>query len=235
MYKLLKNQSFTLVEILVVIAIIGLLAGIGVPVINGAMRKAKSGACLSNLRQIGTATLAYAADNSGLLPDGTDNNGSPVWASNLATLMSMDPTKKKNAFVCPGCAKPVGDAGANQIAVTYGFHGGLVPKGVPNTNRLSTVARPSQVILVADVCQDPANNGWSPYLIEEPAVIKSQSGGRGGTDLSLPISTANDVDSGENKWMRYRHDGKVNAVMCDGHAESFKKGTVLNRNVIFRE
>jgi prepilin-type processing-associated H-X9-DG protein len=33
--------------------------------------------------------------------------------------------------------------------------------------------------------------------------------------------------------MRYRHNGRVNVVMVDGHAESIAKGKVLNRHVIF--
>ena len=56
--------AFTLVELLVVISIIGLLAGLAVPAINGGLKSSKAGACLSNLHQIGVATMAYAADNS---------------------------------------------------------------------------------------------------------------------------------------------------------------------------
>jgi len=236
MVKSLKIRGFTLVELLVVISIIGLLASLAVPVISGAQKKAKAGACLSNLRQIGLATLAYAADNSNLLPDGSQSNGSPTWAASLAGFMSLDPTKKKNVFVCPGCEKPVRDGQGNQIPVTYGFNSGLVPRSqANNTNRLTMVVRPSQVILAADMCQNPGNNGWSSFLIEEPSVIRLQSAGRAGTDLEGAISTATDADTGENSWMRYRHSGRVNVVMVDGHTESIKKGSVLNKNVIFAQ
>ena len=47
------SLAFTLVELLVVISIIGLLAGLAIPAINGGLKSAKAGACLSNLRQIG--------------------------------------------------------------------------------------------------------------------------------------------------------------------------------------
>lgn len=233
MHKSLKNKGFTLVEILVVISILGLLVGLSVPAIMGAQRKAKSGACLSNLRQIGLATLAYAADNSFRFPDAGSGN-SPAWATNLAAFLAVDAKKKNSIFVCPGCTKPVGEAGPGEVAVTYGMHGGLMPKGQPSSNTLSSVVRSSEVILAADMCQDPGNKGWSPFSIENPPVFVSQSGSRGGSaSLDTPISAATDADTGNNPWMRYRHAGRVNVVMCDGHAESIKKGEVLNANAIF--
>lgn len=90
----IKGQAFTLVEILVVVSILGLLAGLGIPAIGGAMRKAKSGACLSNLQQIGTAVLAYAAENNGSFPEAGFGN-SPAWPTNLAAFMAVDAKKKK--------------------------------------------------------------------------------------------------------------------------------------------
>lgn len=235
MHKSLKINGFTLVELLVVISIVGLLAGLAVPAINSGLKKAKSGACLSNLRQIGIATLAYAAENSFYFPEAGSGN-SPGWATNLAAFMSIDTKSKKSVFVCPGSEKAVQDAGTGEVAVTYGMHGGLMPKSGPATNRLSSVPRASEVILAADMCQNPGNKGWSPYSIENPPIFVSQSGGRGGsTQMDSPISTATDSDTGNNSWMRYRHSGKVNVVMCDGHAESIKKGSVLNKNVIFAQ
>ena len=233
--KSLNIKAFTLVELLVVVTIIGLLAGLGVPAISGALKKAKSGACLSNLRQIGIATLAYAADNSFSFPDAGSGN-TPAWATNLAAFMSTDTKSKKGIFVCPGAEKPVQEAGFGEVAVTYGMHGGLMPKGAPSTNRLSSISRASEVILCADMCQNPGNKGWSPYSIENPPVFTSQSGGRGaGAAMDSAISTATDSDTGNSPWMRYRHNGKVNVVMCDGHAESIKKGSVLNKNAIFTQ
>ena len=226
--------AFTLVELLVVISIIGLLAGLAVPAVNGGLKSARAGACLSNLHQIGVATMAYAADNSFNLPN-SGSNDVPEWPTTLASLTSTDTKSKKSIFVCPGCEKPVQQGSDKEKAITYGMHGGLMPKNGTASN-LSCVVRPTEVILAADVCQDPGKKGWSPYCIEGPSIVTSQSGGgRGGGSINLkePISISTDADTGDNPWMRYRHSGKVNVVMCDGHAEAIKRGAVLNQHVVF--
>ena len=222
--------AFTLVELLVVISIIGLLAGLAVPAINGGLKSAKAGACLSNLHQIGVATMAYAADNSFKLPD-AGSGTSDMWADKLATFISTGTKSKKSIFVCPGALKTVSEATGGNIAITYGMHGGLMPKGGSASN-ITCVVRQSEVILCADMCQNPANKGWSPFSIENPPIISSQSAGKSAT-MQTAISTSTDSDSGNNAWMRYRHSGKVNVVMCDGHAEAIQKGKVLNKHVIY--
>ena len=72
--------AFTLVELLVVISIIGLLAGLAGPAISSGLKSAKAGACLSNLHQIGVATTAYAADNNLKLPD-AGSGTTDMWAA----------------------------------------------------------------------------------------------------------------------------------------------------------
>ena len=224
--------AFTLVELLVVISIKGLLAGLAVPAINGGLKSAKAGACLSNLHQIGVATMAYAADNSFKLPN-AGTGPSDMWATQLATFISTGTKSKKSIFVCPGCEKPVTEATGTDVAVTYGMHGGLMPKGKTASN-ITSVTRATEVILAGDVCQDPGNKGWSPFCIENPSIITIQSSGPGGSvAMEKAIGIATDADSGNSPSMRYRHSGKVNVVMVDGHAEAIKKGAVLNKHVVF--
>lgn len=57
-----KNRAFTLIELLVVIAIIAILAAILFPVFAQAKTAAKRTQSLSNIKQLGTASLIYATD-----------------------------------------------------------------------------------------------------------------------------------------------------------------------------
>ena len=62
------SRSFTLVELLVVLAIISVLASLLLPVISKAKAAGRATACLSNLRQIGIALQLYVQDNNNRLP-----------------------------------------------------------------------------------------------------------------------------------------------------------------------
>lgn len=63
-----RLAAFTLIELLIVIAVLLLLAAIATPVIASAIHSAKRATCLSNLRQIYSGFALYAGDHKGLVP-----------------------------------------------------------------------------------------------------------------------------------------------------------------------
>ncbi len=63
-----SSRAFTLIEMLVVISIIAILAGLLIPAIHRAREHARSAQCMSNLRQLHQAVVNYSARRNGRLP-----------------------------------------------------------------------------------------------------------------------------------------------------------------------
>jgi len=78
----MKKRAFTLIEILVVLAIIAVLAAILLPVLSRVREKGRAAVCQSNLKQIGTAITMYAQDWD-YFPralDAADKNAPQIWS-----------------------------------------------------------------------------------------------------------------------------------------------------------
>ena len=74
-----KRAGFTLIEMLVVVAIIGILAALLMPSLQKALARAQALRCVGNFRQLGIALHQYADDHQGRLPHSAgerkDENG----------------------------------------------------------------------------------------------------------------------------------------------------------------
>lgn len=102
--------GFTLVELLTVIAVVGILAAILIPTIGLVRDSAQKGRCLGNQRQIALACLSYAYDNKGRLP-ATDRSVTPNvrWMYQAAPFLGRAGGDSSNlsfgnlteAFQCP--------------------------------------------------------------------------------------------------------------------------------------
>jgi prepilin-type N-terminal cleavage/methylation domain-containing protein len=77
-----SKKAFTLIELLVVIAIIAILAAILFPVFAQAKTAAKKASSLSNVKQLSTGNILYAADYDDYFPDQNRNaDGFPFWTA----------------------------------------------------------------------------------------------------------------------------------------------------------
>ena len=99
-----RRSGFTLIELLVVIAIIAILAAILFPVFAQARAKARQAACLSNLKQVGTAILMYIQDSDDTYPPSQTALVSPPAPSgaNISWPTIIYPyVKNEGVFLCP--------------------------------------------------------------------------------------------------------------------------------------
>jgi prepilin-type N-terminal cleavage/methylation domain-containing protein/prepilin-type processing-associated H-X9-DG protein len=98
----MKNRAFTLIELMIVIAIIGILAALLLPAVSRTKELGRSAVCLNNLHQIGLGLQIYVQDNQNLLPIMYDRatNGTPAGLAINQVLLPYV-SGISNIFQCP--------------------------------------------------------------------------------------------------------------------------------------
>lgn len=206
------RSAFTLVELLTVVAIVGVLAGIVIAALGGARRRAQDAACKSNLRQIGAATLLYASDHKGMLPPA--HLASVTWPMRTWMYLIQPYAEDRKVsvtahepnvalcydglFRCPSKADwaLVGSGVTDLERTSYGMNT-FMPEGLPagqtelSIRILSTFTRPSDTMLVSDY-------NSTDYRINNRSYLY-------GTEVNR---------------LSLRHSDRHNVVMVDGHVES---------------
>lgn len=233
--KFVRSQGFSLIELLVVISIIALLAGLLFPVLGRAMEKSRRATCRSNLRDIGISLKNYAADNSGwyVLSDaGSNPDGSPKYTvkpDGSVYLAGEYPFKKHvrrlytngyirtgKVFVCPSDKWEYG-AGNARINVkaypekdypdpTFGVGGGFESQG-----------NCSYMYIAGYGVSSVENAAMAGVLVDESN--DQERGDR--TPGEMP-----NIGAEDNHGANYR-----NVLYLDGHVDGLEGPTVANQQL----
>lgn len=197
-----RKTRFTLIELLIVIAIIAMLAAMLMPALQSAKNQSRAIACLNNLKQTGVCLTLYATDFNGWLPTTYSDVTGKTWSDTLYTQGYLQ--NAKNILVCPSVS-PWKFAGS--FASTYGIwaydYGWRIrlwgnfshPGNLPYTS-----GGPSRHIVAADSI---AATGVSYQTYHIYGWISTQ------------------------RFFDLRHNGKCNAFFADGHAEGLRESTTM--------
>lgn len=231
-------DGFTLVELLVVVAITAILAALLLPALSQAKATAHSAKCRSNLRQMGLALTFYVSDYAVYPPlNGYEpaQGGEIKWHDYLnAALQSRTQPKQAAAgisgiFRCP-THRPLPDF----YSPSYGYNalgaGGTglagswtVPQslgdwprhlGLPDT----AVRSPSEMIAIGDgyaAYRTAKTSGGQSFTDPDGLLVEGELLGRG-TVLESDFLTK----LVRPKEARRRHRGRLNVAFCDGHVEA---------------
>ena len=217
-----KPCGFTLIEMLVTIAIISILSSILFPVFARARENARRASCLSNMKQLALAVLMYTQDNDGKLVEYTFNisatNPAPNGCTTSGCYGQMDPirpyVKNTQIFYCPDAPRFTNTT-PNAYATHYGFPAVIgtsvicaIPYNIatPVTTALDSVPYPSHTCLLGET-YFPSGTSYTASGWGFPVFYAIT-----GTALPYPLED--------------RHMEGANYAYMDGHVKWIKKEAV---------
>lgn len=149
------KKGFTLVELLVVVAIIGVLAALIFPAIRGMTGRADAVRCLANLKALGSALQLYLGDNQQTMPalvTARTNRSDPSPA--IDTVLAPYAGDPK-VFACPADTKIAAESGTS-----YYWNSALNGQAVAALNFL-TMDQHSRIPVMLD------KEGWHRHMPEK--------------------------------------------------------------------
>lgn len=236
-----RSMGLTLLELIVVIAVIGILTAVLIVGVSGSRERANTAKSISNLRQLGVAFMAYSAER-GFYPAGNEtlNEGPfPLWEILRPYTGGGERHTRIAIWECPRRAITEHPNGPTWITPSYSANrfvfvdartpaaGG--PLEEKSRTLVNTIQRPSEIIALIDAGQR-SPSGWSNAMLI--GGIFNLAGGdfgqRNNPVMGEPITSP---DDDFRIGVRYRHNGRANAVFLDGRVGSFEKGEILEKNI----
>lgn len=207
-------RAFTLVELLVVVAILGVLAALLVPGYKRTLDAANSSKCVSNLRQLSAGIAAYVSENNGSYPQNYETEAGHCWDVQIRNYVGVtseegitaaSTAKGANVFFCPA-GKPFTQT-PNYLSRGYAYNQ-YVAKNQYGLGRVSGVAQPSKLGLLLEIY---ISLTWSP-------TYKESEQWYGGADYGNceEINRSN-VWTTVKPGLVYRHNKTMNVLFADGH------------------
>ena len=151
----LRGGAFTLVELLVVMAVVGILSVLGYSAYQRVIESGRATACTANLRQLGMALGLYLGENNQTMPTLKTARGSvgddlPVIDNTLDRYLSGG----RGVFCCPADRRGLGE----RSGTSYLWNNTLNGQVLANLNFLGLVEDLSHIPILSD------KEGFHPYM-----------------------------------------------------------------------
>jgi prepilin-type N-terminal cleavage/methylation domain-containing protein/prepilin-type processing-associated H-X9-DG protein len=221
--KIIQCQGFTLVELLVVMAIVGLFASLALPAIQSTRETARRMTCQSNLRNHALAINEFELVKR-FLPPGRDRRKDVDWAWSFQILPMLE-----QAELFLGADQSLRwDATKNQIVVDRALAIFRCPSAVKNFAGDCDFAGLMGTVLNAPTGLSPFNRGVLVYVDGTDHVAIPLSSVSDGLSQTLCVSENHDLDSPVGRWASglncISHDyGRINSSN-EGIRSSHKDG-----------